>query len=366
MDKGREVYISGIGSFLPGEKIPFDRIEDVLGKITEAPKRVLKWTKRMQPIMKEMLGLDYYHYAIDPISRKPTESNVSMCVKSAVKALEMAEVRAPEIELIIYAGILMEQVCPPTTVLIQEELKIPHCAEIAIHSNCTSIYKALQVGADLVANGRYNNALIMTSQLSSPLLSVEHFNQKILERKQVLLRWFLCDGAGAMVITPQKEGSKFRVVDTYLESVGLGLGPDMYAETGGHRCHPLEVYEKGWHHLNQNFEKVAKIGPPLYKKGVDNMIEKTGLDMSLVKYFLLNIPTRHLMDLCMNSLKKTWPNLRFYTKLGESGYPGPPAIVIGLDEFLKETELEAGDLVVTCVTESSKWMHGGFTLEYCG
>ena len=48
--------------------------------------------------------------------------------------------------------------------LIQEELKIPYCADLAIHSNCSSIYKAIQVAGDLIANGRYRNALIMTAQ----------------------------------------------------------------------------------------------------------------------------------------------------------------------------------------------------------
>jgi 3-oxoacyl-[acyl-carrier-protein] synthase III len=46
-------------------------------------------------------------------------------------------------ELIVYGGILFDYLCPPNTVFVQEALGIPRCAEIAIHSNCTAIYKAL-------------------------------------------------------------------------------------------------------------------------------------------------------------------------------------------------------------------------------
>jgi len=366
--RGIDVYITGIGSFSPGGKISFDRIDDVLGEITDAPPKLLKWIKKVRPTMKEMLGMEYYHYALDPVTRKPTEDNISMCVKSAQKALDMAGMKASDVELLIYAGSMMEQVAPPTSTLIQEKLNIPYCAEMSIHSNCTSIYKALQVGADLIANGRYQSALLMSSQLSSPFLSAKHFNQKILDKDQVILRWFLCDGAGAVVLVNKKNagGINLKVVDTYLESVGLGLGPDMYALFGGHRAQPLEAYEHGWHHLTQNITNVAKTAPPLCKKGMDNMLAKTGLDLRKVKYFLANIPTRHLMDLCITVLKKTYkvPNVNFYTKLGERGYQGAPAILIALDDFCREHTLTQGDLLMSMVTESSKWMQAGFILEY--
>ncbi|MEW6378002.1 MAG: hypothetical protein AB1611_00185 [bacterium] len=370
--RGTDVYITGIGSFSPGDKIPFDRIDGVLGEITDAPPKLMKWIKKVQPTMKEMLGMEYFHYAIDPVTKKPTEDNVSMCVKSARKALDMAGMKASDINLLIYGGAMMEQVAPPTSTLIQDKLNIPYCAEMSIHSNCTSIYKALQVGTDLIANGRYQSALLMSSQLSSPFLSARHYNQKILERDQVILRWFLCDGAGAVVLSNKKNpgGINLRVVDTYLESVGAGLGPDMYALFGGHRAQPLEAYEHGWHHLTQNITNVAKVAPSLCKKGMDNMLARTGLDMNRVKYFLANIPTRHFMDLIIAGLKKTYkvPQVNFYTKLGDRGYQGAPAILIALDEFFQEhsqeQKLERGDLLMSLVTESSKWMQAGFILEY--
>lgn len=370
--RGTDVYITGMGSFSPGDKIPFDRIDDVLGEITDAPPKLMKWIKKVQPTMKEMLGMEYFHYAIDPVTKKPTEDNVTMCVKSAKKALAMAGMKASDVDLLLYGGAIMEQAAPPTSVLIQDKLNIPYCAEMSIHSNCTSIYKAIQVGTDLIANGRYQSALLMSSQLSSPFLSARYYNQKILIRDQVILRWFLCDGAGALVLSNRKNpgGINLRVVDTYLESVGAGLGPDMYALVGGHRSQPMEVYEHGWHHLTQNITNVARVAPSLCKKGMDNMLARTGLDLARVKYFLANIPTKHFMDIVISGLKKNYqvPQVNFYTKLGERGYQGAPAVLIALDEFFqehsREKKVDRGDILMSLVTESSKWMQGGFILEY--
>ncbi len=100
---GRDVYMAGIGSYSPGDPVPFDKIEDVLGRITNAPARVLKRIDRIRPIMKEMLGIEYSHYALDPTTRQLTETNVTMSVKSSNKALEMAEMNAAQIDLIVYA-----------------------------------------------------------------------------------------------------------------------------------------------------------------------------------------------------------------------------------------------------------------------
>ena len=367
---GQDVYITGIGSHSPGEPIPFERIEDVLGRITGAPPKLMKWIDRMRPIMKEMLGVKFCHFAIDPETRQPTEDNVGMSVKAAQRALDMAGLAATDMDLLVYAGIVSEYMCPPTTTLIQEALSIPACAEYSIHSNCTSIYKALQLAADQIRLGRYKNALIVTSQLSSPFLRAEHYNPKVLEKPQVLLRWFLCDGAGALVLTSDPGDGKalLRVVSTYTESMGLGLGPDMYCRVGGHRVNPLEIYENGWHHLSQNFEQVAKLAVELGKKASERMMDRLDMDWRQVKYMFMNVPTRHIHDQVVSEMRrdKENPGLEFYSKLADRGYPGPCAIVHALDGFLQETTPDKGDLLASVVAESSKWMYGGFVLEYVG
>ena len=365
--KGRDVYIAGIGSLSPGDPIPFENIEDVLGKITDAPKKVLKRIDRMRPIMKQMLGIEYSYYALDPKTRQQTETNVSMAVKSAKKALEVAGMDASEIDLIIYAGITYDCLCPPSSVLVQDALNIPYCAEISIHSNCTSIYKAIQVATDLIANGRYKNALVVSSQMSSTFLRAEYFNQKAITEDQAVLRWFLSDGAGALVLTSKKpEKIRLKVVDTYLESVGMGIKPSMRMLAGASCWNLADIYEHGWHHLTQDIATVAKLAPKFFKEGFDLMIERTNLDISTVKCCFVNIPTKHFMDVVVKRLRKELhPGLEFYTKLSTRGYQGAPAIIIAIDDYLRETDMRPGDRIVSFVTESSKWMHAGFILDYC-
>lgn len=365
---GRDVFITGIGSYSPGNPVPFDQIENVLGRITDASPKIMRRIDKMRPVIKELLGIEYSHYALDQQSRKMTESNVSMSVKAAEKAFENADISAGQVDLIVYAGILYDCLCPPSSVLVQEALNIPYCAEMAIHSNCTAIYKAIQVAADAIAIGRYDTALVVTSQMSSAFLRAEYFNQKAITEEQAILRWFLSDGAGALIISSERPSKKgFKIVDTYLESVGLGIPPTMKMMIGAENHIIPDFYEKGLHHLTQDIKTVSKIAPDMFVKGLNTMIEKSKLDVGTVKCFFANIPTKHLMDLAVKSLRRDWNNakLPFYTKMATCGYQGAPAIVIALDNYINETELKEGDRIVSFVTESSKWMHAGFIFDYC-
>jgi 3-oxoacyl-[acyl-carrier-protein] synthase III len=157
-------------------------------------------------------------------------------------------------------------------------------------------------------------------------------------------------------------------VDTYIESVGVGIEPSMKMPVGTSHWNLSEIYDQGLHHLTQDLGTVMRLAPDLGLKGFRTMLDKTGLDLSSVRCFFLNIPTKHLMDLAIEIWNKDFQmtNLPFYTRMSTKGYQGAPAIIIALDDFMKEAELDSGDQLASFVTESSKWMHAGFILEYCG
>ena len=160
--KQSEIYVKliGAGSFLPGKPIPIEEVDHYLGELTEAPKKLQKWLVRMKELMKEMLEVDYYHFAIDPITREFTDDNISMSVKAAKKAMESAGINADDIDLIVYGSAHQDQM-PTASVRIQEALGIEKCGEISIHANCTSAYKALLVASDFIKSGSYKNALVV-------------------------------------------------------------------------------------------------------------------------------------------------------------------------------------------------------------
>ncbi len=380
----RPVRIAGTGSYLPGDPVKFHDIEKVLGELDEVSPDFKKWYKRTAKVMYQILGMENYHYAIDPETGACTETCAGMSAKAARQALEMANLDPKDVELLIYGSSSMDRfICPPTSVFVQEELGIPYCAEISIHSNCTATYKAMQVAHDLIRLGRYKNALICSSNLVSQALKASYYNQKKIERNHAVLRWFLSDGAGAMVLKAEDEkvpGMYF--LDTYLESVGYNYPPHMYNRAGSSSLGPLEDYERGYHHIVQDFREVSQLGPKLsikaFKKFLDILKDKWGEEefsrrIKSTTHVLANVPTKHIIDLAFDEMMPLAKKLiddpgfdLYYSTTDQMGYTGPVAILLTIDRLLRKDtdQLKDGGLVLSFVTESSKWMNAGFALEW--
>jgi 3-oxoacyl-[acyl-carrier-protein] synthase III len=196
-----EIYVklTGTGSYLPGNPITIDEVDNYLGELTEAPKKIQKWLHRMKNLMKEMLEVDYYHFAIDPETLEFTDDNITMSVKAAKRAINEAGIKAEDIDLIVYGSAHQDQM-PTASVRIQEALGIEQCGEMSIHANCTSAYKALLIASDFIKSGRYRNALVLSSSMSSSELRAEYYNQPIVKKEELFLRYFLSYGAGALVL----------------------------------------------------------------------------------------------------------------------------------------------------------------------
>ncbi len=372
MDNARnnEVKITGSGSFLPGSPISIDNVDHYLGELTEAPKKIREWLQRMKLMMKEMLEVENYYYAIDPVTREFTEDNVSMSFKAAEKALKMANIPASEIEFIAYGSAHQNQM-PTASVRIQEALGIERCGEISIHANCTSAYKALLVAFDFIKSGRYKNALVISSGISSSELRAEYYNQPIVKKEELFLRYFLSDGAGAIVLqadTPGKGG--LYIENVYIESAGGKKPSAMKNKRPAYFMNPREEFEKGLHHLSQMFQNELRNNfhehdGTIFFNGLKRMLEIYPADLSRLKYFQVNFPSKHIAEMVIEECaalgvaKET-----LYTKMSSMGYAGPPMVFICLDKLMREEPFVSGDLVLSFVTEVSKFMQAGFTLKF--
>jgi 3-oxoacyl-[acyl-carrier-protein] synthase III len=363
------VKIAGTGRFLPGKAVPFEEVDRYLGEITDAPASVAKWFSRIKPLMKEMLDIEHYHYAIDPDTRQFTEDNISMSVKAAQSALEMAGIRPENIQFIAYGSAHQHQM-PTASVRIQEALGIEACSEISIHANCTSAYKALLVAYEFIQSGRYDNALVISSGISSSELVAEYYNQPLLKKEELFLRYFLCDGAGALVLQKATYQHGLFVENVYSESIGGKKPSAMLNKRPAYWQNPKLEFERGDHHLAQMFNEQLRVhfhdsDGSVFYKGLKRMIDKYHIDLSTLKYFQVNFPSRHIAELIIDEC--TQLGIRkdtLYTKMNDMGYVGPPMVFICLDKILREETLGKNDLILSFVTEVSKFMQAGFTLRY--
>lgn len=370
MAEEKFVKVAGTGSYLPGDPIPFEEIEDYLGEITNAPKKVMRWLQRIKPLMKEMLNIDYVHYALDPKTKERTEDHVTMSVKSAMRALEAANMKPDDVELLTFGSSFNQQI-PPITTRVQEALGIDSCAEMAINSNCTSMYKALMVAHDMIKNGRFKNALVLSTSVTSASLTADFFNQSVLKTEDAFMRFFLCDGSGAAVLKAADTRSDGLFLDhTYIESVGGNKPSVMHNGFPAYWVNSQEAYEHGLHHMSQMFKDEVRIHMldenkiTVFTNGIQRMIDKCNIDISNLRFFQLNMPTKHIVEIILSECEEVLGISKdlLYTKISNMGYPGPPAALISLDKIKREEDWKKDEMLLSFVVEVSKFIQAGFAV----
>ncbi len=366
----KNIKIAGTGSYLPGGPVPFNEKDNYLGELNEAPQKIKNWLERIKPVMKELLDIEYYYYAIDPVSREFSDDNITMSVKASLEAIKSAGIKKSDIDLIVYGSAHQDQM-PTASVRIQEALGLECCAELSIHANCTSAYKALLAAGDMLKNGRYKTALVVSSSISSSELRAEYYNQTIVTKEELFLRNFLCDGAGALILqaTDSADGGLF-LEHTYMESIGGKKPAAMCNKRPAYWMNPREEYDKGYHHISQLFqEELRKYfhdeDGTVFFKGLKRMMELYKIDISNLKFFQINLPSKHIQELVMDECKVLGIKRdTLYTSMSKMGYSGPPMAFICLDKIFKEEKLEKNDLILSFVTEVSKFMQAGYAMRY--
>ncbi len=369
----RPVYLAGTGAYLPGQPIPVSRAQEVLGPLTGAPDRIRRWMESIAPVMREILDIEVVHYAIDPVTREFTDDNVTMATKAARAALADAGFQPGEVGLITYGSAHQDQM-PTASVRIQEALGIEACAEFAIHANCTSAYKALYLAHRLLAAGEYDTALVVSSSMSSSELRAEYYNQALVDKESLFLRWFLCDGAGALVLTTNparaSAATPIEVEFTYVESVGGKRPSLMFNERPAYWMNPREEFDRGAHHLRQRFrDELAgglfqEPGGSVFFNGYKRMMAAAGIAANDLRWFQVNLPAKHIVESVVEELATVGvPRSALYTRMDRMGYAGPPMAFIALDALMREEDLAPGDRVVSFVTEVSKFMQAGYVLR---
>lgn len=120
------------------------------------------------------------------------ETQISMATSACKSALESAGLQIEDIDCIVSASAVGVQPIPCTAALIHEKLAIgSQIPALDINTTCTSFISALDIMSYLVDQGRYQNVLIVSSEVGSIGL-----NPKQRESYELF-----SDGAAAIVLS---------------------------------------------------------------------------------------------------------------------------------------------------------------------
>lgn len=311
MEKGRRAGIVSTGRALPVGRITNFDLEEMLETSDE-------WIRTRTGIKERRM-----------VSGEETNSELSV-IASRI-ALERAELKPEEVDLLIVATVTPDQTLPSTACLVQAKLNAYNAAAFDLAAGCTGFLYGLTVGEQFIKTGAVKNVLLVGTDILTPIMDWQDRNTCVL----------FGDGAGAVVIQEVKGERGFLASQMFSDGTKADL---LYVPAGGTRYPPtLRTVNERLHYVKMN-------GPEIFKFAVKVMAESTlsVLKMCSIKPEELDylIPHQANLRIIESASKKLGlkPE-QIVVNIERYGNMSSASIPVALDELVEEGKVKEGNLI---------------------
>jgi len=177
------------------------------------------------------------------------QNTCDLALEASRKALEMAEIKASEIDLIILATTTPDKIFPATATMLQDRIGAS-CPAFDLQAVCAGFVFALTTAQQYIENGVYKNILVVGSETMSKIVDWNDRSTAIL----------FGDGAGAVLVSKDNttgiKHSKLCSDGRYLSS--LHVNNNGINETGTIEMMGNEVYKIAVNQLSDLAEETLK------------------------------------------------------------------------------------------------------------
>ncbi|MCX6866874.1 MAG: ketoacyl-ACP synthase III [Verrucomicrobia bacterium] len=259
-----------------------------------------------------------------------------LATKAAVQALTQANLAPEDLELIIIATITPDTLTPATACYVQQRLGAHRAVAFDISAACSGFLYAMKICKRLIADGAFNNALIIGADKLSSITNWE-------DRATCVL---FGDGAGAAVLRRSQPGEG-AIVATEMGTDG-NLTHILSVPGGGTACPitPDNVHD----HLQTLYmqgKEVFKVAVNRMKEAAETVIQRAGWQAEDIACVIPHQANRRIIDAIADRLAV--PNERVFVNLEKYGNTSAAAVAIALDEASRTGAFKRGDHIVLVV-----------------
>lgn len=265
------------------------------------------------------------------------ETTLSMAVAAGKMAIERANLKADDVEMIIFGALVTDYVFPGTGVLLQRELGFSKpVPALDIRNQCSGFTYALSIADAWIRSGAYKRILIVASEIHSTSLQLNDKGRDI----SVLFG----DGAGAMLVeatTNENEG----IIDSELHSEGKfaealsirGPSANEFPRLG-----PNKSFQDNWY-PNMEGKLVFKHAVTRMPEVMQSILAKNNFKPSDLNFVIAHQANMRINQMVLEQLKI--PFERTHHTLDRYGNTTMATIPITFDEAVAQGKIKRGDLV---------------------
>ncbi|WP_439592249.1 3-oxoacyl-[acyl-carrier-protein] synthase III C-terminal domain-containing protein [Microbacterium sp.] len=353
-------YLTGFGSYLPGDPIDNDGIVARLGGEDAV-------TERIRRRILADNGIRQRHYALDEHG-EPTELNEELAVKALRAALDDRGIAPSDLRMLACATTMGDVLVPGFGSMVHGRLGGGPMQVLSASGVCASSLAALDAAVSKIRLGDHPRAAVVGSELSSRSLRQRRFDGVRAGMDAHFLRWMLSDGAGAVIVEFQPHPSRPSLRVDWVRQVSLAHEHDVCMRAGMAGDDPVvggtwqdlpvdEAQAAGMFVLRQDvgdLDDLAQAGIAQFEELVDIGL----VDVKHLDHVVCHYSTNLFRDVAFEALQRRIPTLdtdRWYSNLETRGNTGSASIFIALEEAWRTGRFQPGETILLAVPESGRF-----------
>ena len=260
------------------------------------------------------------------------EATSDLAVKAARNALQVADVHAADIDLVIVATCTPDHVMPSTASIVQDRLGAHSAGAFDVNAACAGFAYALNIGASHIESGRAKQVLVVGADELSIYLDWKDRGTCIL----------FGDGAGAVILAGGPEPG---ILSSTMGSDGSGAplltipgGGSRIRANGKNGAHPAANY------LRMNGPRIFRWATEMMTEAAEKVMAESHLKPDQVDLFIPHQANMRIIE--ATARKLGFPMKKVFSNVQRYGNTSAASIPIALCEAAEAGALRVGDNVV--------------------
>ncbi len=305
-------HITGWGMFVPENILTNDDLSKMVDTNDE-------W-------IRERTGIRERHIVSE------NQSTSSLAVEASIKALQVANLRPTDVDLIICSTSTPEHIFPATACLVQDRIGATKAGAFDLLAACSGFIFGVNMAAQSIRSGAIQNALVIGAEAMSRFVNWQDRNTCIL----------FGDGAGAFVL--QASDMPGGVLSAVMHSDGSG-GDSLIVQGGGSK-HPATeaTVQAGKHYIEMDGKEVFRFATRVMAQATREVLSAANVELEDVKWIIPHQANIRIIEAAARGLKL--PVERFVITLENYGNTSTASIPIATVEAVKDGRLLPGDQIV--------------------
>ncbi len=276
----------------------------------------------------------------------PEQATSDLAFEAATRALDMAGVKAEDVEAILVGTITGDMPWPSTAAVLQGKMGNKKAFAFDISAACAGSLYALAVADRFVSTGVIKNALVVGAEILTRIVDWTDRNTCIL----------FGDGAGAFVLKPTDDPK--RGVGAINMHTDGSLWPILHQPAGGSRIpYSQKVLEERTGFLKMNGREVYKVAVRSLEECCREALAANHLTVGDVDYVIAHQANKRILDATLERLEippsKCWMNLEKYGNTSAASVP------MTIDEANRAGWFKPGDtILITAIGAGMAWGAG--------